>query len=172
MESKIIIGLICIIVTTTCQGQVNGKYVPPDVTIQKAHSFALPALQIDSVFIKNLNTVLFNKTDHYMNSIISNPNNRWKHFYIRFKKKDSLEDCIVVVLLDTPVESSTGFFENDGYLYWFGGEVPPGIILETKTKRQFSYKDQQIIGFYDPPFWFFIYNRETGNIEVKEECCD
>ena len=52
----------------------------------------------------------------------------------------------------------------NGFFYWFSGNVPNNIILETKTKRQISYIQPQIIGFYDPLFWFFIYNRETGEV--------
>lgn len=39
---------------------------------QKTYSFVLPELIVDSIFIENLNTVLFDENDHYMNSILSN----------------------------------------------------------------------------------------------------
>lgn len=171
MEGKIIIGLIFILSTTICQAQKNSKYISPDMTT-KTHSFALPELQVDSIFIENLNTVLCDKNDRYMNNIISNPREKsWRHIHIQFKKKDSLNYCIEVSLLDIPARKSIGFFEHNGFLYWFGDDAPPNIVLETKSKKQFSYKEP-LPAPYDPPFWFFMYNRETGNIEVKEEYCD
>lgn len=164
MGYKFIIGIMFWFLSTISYAQKN-KFIPPNWE-QKIHSFVLPELQIDSTFIANLDTVLFDKNCRI--PLVHNPK-RDKHFYIRFEKKDSLKYSMVVVLLDTPAENSTGFFENNGYFYWFGGEVPPNIILETKSKRRFSSKEQQIIGFYDPPFWYLMYNSQTGNIEVKEK---
>lgn len=74
MESKIIIGLIFVFFSITCQAQKKDKFIPLDMK-KKTHSFALPALQIENIFMENLNAVLFDKDDCYMNSIISNPNN-------------------------------------------------------------------------------------------------
>jgi len=167
MEGKIIIGLIFVFSAIIGQAQSN-KFIPPDMT-PKTHSFVLPELQIDSAFIVNLDTVLFNKNDRLMNSRISNPNNKWRHFRIQFEKKDSLSYCIEVSLWDIPAKKSTGFFEHNGYFYWFGGEIPPNIILKTKSKKRFSYKEP-IPAPYDPPFWYLIYNGETKNIEVNEKC--
>jgi hypothetical protein len=169
MEGKIIIKIIIelIFIFSSIVGQAQKKtYIPPVMT-QKTYVFMSPELQIDSIFMENLNAMLFDKDDRYMNSRISNPNNRWRHFHIRFEKTDSLNYCVVASLWDIPANSK-GFFENNGYFYWFGGEVPPNIILETKSKRRFSYKEQQIIGFYDPLFWYLMYNPQTGSIEVKE----
>ncbi|MDR2409742.1 MAG: hypothetical protein LBE13_16750 [Bacteroidales bacterium] len=123
-------------------------------------------LLIDSAFITNLDTILFDKNCRI--PLEHNPQKE-KHFYIRFEKKDSLKYYIVVMLLDTPVENSMGFFEKNGYFYWFSGEVSPNIVLEKKSKKRFSYKKQQNIGFYDPLFWFLTYNIQTGCIEVEEK---
>jgi len=151
----------------------NNKFIPPDWRQTEktlSVSVVLPALQIDSIFMENLNTVLFDKNDRFMNRIIFNPDSKYRHFDIRFEKKDSLNYWIVVELSDTPTRRSKGFFENNGFFYWFGGEVPPNIILETKSKRRFSYKEVQIIfGIYDPILWYLMYNSETGSIEVKGE---
>jgi hypothetical protein len=169
MEGKIIIGLMFFFFSITSQAQKN-KFIPPDWK-QQTYSFALPELQIDSIFMKNLNVVLFDKNDRYMNSRISNPNNRWRHFLIHFEKTDSLNYRIVVSLWDIPAIGSTGFYEHNGFLYWFGGDISPNIILGKKSKRRFSYKED-MPGPYDPPFWTLIYNPQTGNIEVKENHYD
>jgi hypothetical protein len=162
---KIIIGLMFIFSSITGQAQKN-KFIPPDWE-QKTYSFTLPALQIASIFMENLNDVLFDKNDSYMNSIVSNSKNKFRHFHIYFEKTDSLNYCIVASLWDIPANSK-GFFENNGYFYWFDGEIPPNIILETKSKRRFSYKEP-IPAPYDPPFWYLIYHIQTESIEVKEK---
>ena len=165
MENKIIICLIFCFSITNVQAQ-NSNFIPPDMS-QKTHSFALPELQIDSTFIANLDIVLFDKNDLLMNSRISNPNNEWRHFFIRFEKIDSLNYCIEVSLWDTPTENSLGFFEYNGFFYWFAvGEIPPNIILEIKSNKQFSYKEP-ISSPYDPPFWYLIYNRQTVELNIK-----
>ena len=168
MKNKIIIGLIFVFSTTISQAQ-NNKFIPPDMT-PKTHSFALPELHIDSTVIANLDIVLFDKNDSYINSIISNPRDRksWRHFHIDFEKKDSLSYCIEVSLWNIPARKSAGFFEHNGYIYWFGGEIPRNIILETKLKKRFSYKEP-VSAPYDPPFWYLMYNIQTGCIEIKEK---
>ena len=119
MKGKIIIGLIFIFATTICQAQINSKYIPPDMTA-KTHSFVLPELRVDSIFIENLNTALYDKNDRYLKNIISNPREKlWRHFHIQFKKIDSLNYCLEVSLLDIPARKSTGFFEHNGFFYWF-----------------------------------------------------
>lgn len=172
MESKIKV-LIFIFTITISQAQNNGKHIiPPDIKV-KTYFFVLPELKVDSVFIENLNAILFNDSDCYMNSIISNPREKsWRHFHIQFEKKDSLNYCIELSLLDIPARKSMGFFEHNGFYYWFGNDTPSNIILKTKSKKQFSYKEA-LPASYDPPFWFFMYNSQTGNIEVKKNThCD
>jgi hypothetical protein len=136
---------------------------PPDWT-PKIHSFVLPELQTDSTFIENLNTVLFDKNDAYINSHDKSD----RHFCIHFDKEDSLNYSMEVSLWKTPAEKSIGFCENNGFFYWLGGEVPPNIILGTKSKKRFSYEEYPPM-FIDPLFWYLIYNPQTGNIEVKEK---
>jgi hypothetical protein len=170
MRDKIIIGLIFVFSATISQAQ-NNKFIPPDMS-QKTHSFALSELQIDSTVIANLATILFDKNNRYVNSIISNSRNSksWRHFHIYFEKKDSLSYCIEVSLWDIPAKKSAGFFEYNEYFYWFAGEIPPNIILETKSKKRFSYKEPIPVP-YDPPFWYLTYNGKTGNIEFEEKYC-
>jgi hypothetical protein len=162
MEGKIIIVLIFVFSATVSQAQKN-KFIPPDWK-QKTHSFALPELRIDSTFIANLDTVLFDKNCRI--PLVHYPKrNSSRHFHIRFEKTDSLNYSVVASLWDIPANSN-GFFEHYGYFYWFGGEVPPNIILETKSKRRFSYKEHLPMTI-DPPFWYLTYNIQTGSIEVK-----
>ena len=167
-DKKNILGLFFIFCTIVIQAQDNKIFIPPDMT-QEIHSFELPALLVDSIFIENLHTVLFDKSCDYLNSIVSNPRAKsWHHFFIRFEKKDCLNYCIEVSLWDIPVRKSAGFFEYNGFLYWFGYDVPPNIILGTKSKKRFSYKEP-IPAPYDPPFWYLAYNVQTGCIEVKSK---
>jgi len=165
---EIILGLLFFFSMNISQAQEKRVFIPPNWE-QKTHSFEVPELQIDSAFIVNLDTILFDKNNSYMNSIISNPNNRWRHFHIRFEKKDSLNYCIVVSLWDIPTKSA-GFFEHNGFLYWFGGEVPLNIILGKNLKKRFLYKEP-IPAPYDPPFWYLMYNSQTGNIEFIKKYC-
>ena len=167
MEGKIIIGLIFIFSTTISQAQKN-KFISPDWE-QENHSFALPELQIDSTFIANLNTKLFDKECGWWKSKKKN-NKSSRHFHIYFEKEDSLTYCINIDLWNIPAKNSAGFFEYNGYLYWFGNDAPPDIILEEKSKKRFSYKEP-IPAPYDPPLWILMYNSQTSNIEVKERYC-
>ena len=162
MKSKIIIGLILVFsVAVSCR-----TGLVPLWTV-KTYSFAKPELQIDSAFLANLNI-------SFMDSIIFNYNysEPWRHFDFYFKKEDSLNYCLIVSLSDFPSRNVAGFIEYDKYLYWFGGndEIPPNIILGTKSEKQFS-SIENIYGYYDPPFWSFTYNHQTGSIEVKEKDC-
>jgi hypothetical protein len=167
MGNKIIIvmiaGLIFVFSATIIQAQKR-TFIPPENT-EKKYSYMRPELQVDSTFIANLNTILFNENDGYMNNIISNPQNS-QHFHIHFEKKDTLNYCIVVSLWNTPLESSIGFFRHNGFYYWFDKDAPPNIILCKKNKKQFSYTED-LIGFIDPPFWYLIYNYQTGKIETS-----
>jgi hypothetical protein len=163
MASKIIIGLIFIFSATINQAQKN-KFIPPDM-MPKTRSFALPELQVDSTFIASLDSMLFHKECLWMDN-----NSGWRNFYIHFEKKDSLNYSIYIDLWDIPARNSIGFFEHNEYRYWLGGKIPPNIILETKSKKRFSYKENPPMTV-DPPLWILMYHSQTGNIEVKEKYC-
>ena len=169
-NEKIILGLLFVFLTTASQAQKK-TYIPPHIT-QKTYTFWLPELQIDSSFIAKLDTVLFDKNNSYMYMVISSPNDESsRNFIIDFAKKDSLNYCMEVSLWDIPARKTAGFFEHNGFFYWFGNDAPPGIILgSSKSKRRFSYTDRGPVT-YDPPFWYFNYNKQTGNIEIKERYC-
>jgi hypothetical protein len=163
MEGKMIMGLLLALSATVSQAQNNNRFIPPDWT-PKTYSFALPELQIDSMFMENLNI--------FIDSIISKQKDSksWRHFHIQFAKKDTLNYMIEVSLWDIPARNSAGFYEHNKYLYWFNVGTPPDIILGKKKKKQFSYKEP-IPAPYDPPFWYLIYNKQTGKIEIKERYC-
>ncbi|MBX9190425.1 hypothetical protein HCG69_20495 [Bacteroides sp. K03] len=150
---------------TVIQAQKNERFTPPDMT-QKTHTFALPELQIDSTFITNLNAVIFEKEGCGVEK-----NSKWKNFFILFEAIDSTSYSICLSLEDIPSEKSIVFFKHNDFYYWLHGEIPPNIILKTKTKKRFSYKEP-IPAFYDPPFWTLIYHTQTGNIEFKGNDCD
>lgn len=149
---------------TVIQAQKNERFTPPDMA-QKTHTFALPELQIDSTFITNLNAVIFEKERCGVEK-----NRKWKNFFILFEAIDSTSYSICLSLEDIPADKSIGFFEYNGFYYWLHGEIPPNIILKTKTKKRFSYKEP-IPAPYDPPFWTLIYHTQTGNIEFKGNDC-
>lgn len=170
MKSKIIIGLIFAYSAITSPAQINSKYITLDKTT-KTHFFTLSELQVDSVFINNFNYALFDENNPYMNNIMSNPREKaWRHFHIQFMKKDSANYYIEVSLWDIPARKSIGFFEHNGFFYWFGDDVPSNIVSESKSKKRISYKEP-IPAPYDPPFWYLTYNIETGNIKIKEMHC-
>lgn len=135
------------------------------IQAQKTHTFALPELQIDSTFITNLNAVIFEKEGCGIKK-----DSKWKNFFILFKAIDSTSYSICLSLEDIPAEKSIVFFKHNDFYYWLHGEIPPDIILKTKAKKRFSYKEP-IPAFYDPPFWTLIYHTQTGNIEFKSQDC-
>ena len=168
MKSKRLIGLIIVFASTFSQAQNNSKYQPLDITA-KTHSFVSPELLVDSIFIKKLNTVLFDQDDRYLQFVLSNPPSKHvRHINIQFTRRDSLNYCLVVSLENIPARKSIGFYEHKGFLYWFGKDVPSNIVLETKASKHFSYKDP-IPAPYDPPFCFLVYNIETGILEAKDK---
>ena len=166
-DKKYILGLLFVFLVSISQAQENRVFVPPDKTL-KTYTFVLPELRVDSTFIACLNTILFDKKYQYMNWILSNPNSSrsLRHFYIHFEEKDSLNYSIQIMLGDIPGKNSTGFFERNEYFYWFGDEIPPNIILETKSKKQFSYKEHPP-RFIDFPLWILVYNKQDGSIVFK-----
>ena len=174
MGSKVaILGFILVfsVRISTSRAQENKVIAPPDWE-PITRTFMSLELQIDSAFIERLDSMLFDKKWERMNSILSSPNSSksWRHFYISFEKKAGSDNFITVSLGDTPARNSIGFLKRNEYFYWFYGDVPPNIILKTKSKKRFSYKEY-MYEVIDPPFGFLIYNSQTGNIEVNEKDC-
>ena len=120
---------------TVIQAQKNERFTPPDMT-QKTHTFALPELQIDSTFITNLNAVIFEKEGCGVEK-----NRKWKNFFILFEAIDSTSYSICLSLENIPAEKSIAFFKYNDFYYWLHGEIPPNIVLETKTKKGFLTKN-------------------------------
>ena len=123
---------------------------------------------MDSAFIDSLNVILFDKK---CSAADYKP---WQYFHLSFEQKDALNYSIYILLARDGGKNSKGFFEQNGYLYWFRGDVPSGIILGAKSERQFSYKKATPprAETYDPPFWFLTYNCQTGKIRVDERPCN
>ena len=100
---------------TVIQAQKNERFTPPDMT-QKTHTFALPELQIDSTFITNLNTVIFEKEGCGVER-----NSKWRNFFILFEAIDSTSYSICLSLEDIPSEKSIVFFIYNDFYFWLHG---------------------------------------------------
>lgn len=78
------------LLSTACYAQKNTPFIPFEIAPEK-HSFVLPALQVDSIFIENLDAALFDENDRWWKSDKLNGANKANgHFYIHFEKTDSL----------------------------------------------------------------------------------
>lgn len=167
-DKRFILGLFVMFFAIVAIAQEKNKFRPPDITY-KTQSFVCPEFQIDSLFIENLHTILFKEGDDYMSDKVSNPREKsWKHFFVYFEKNDSLSYNITVSLWNTPSSRAIGFFQYNNFYFWFSNDVPDNIILETKSKKQFSYKEYLPM-IIDPRFWFLTYNSQTGDIRINEE---
>lgn len=183
-NKKIILVLALVCLAGICYAQE--KKGPPPLNFKDTiitHVFTAPVLRLDKGFIVNLNALLF-ESSNWVSSLLSNPKTTDRNIHFVFlKKKDSLNYSVQVELNENPGIGSIGFFEHNGFLYWFYSNTPPGIILRTtKSKRQFLYKEYkdysafreyrdrgdndrpEIAEIYDPTIWFLTYNRQTGKI--------
>lgn len=167
---KRILGLFVILFVSISQAQENKKFNPPERE-PNIYTFTLPELQVDNSFIARLDSILLDRKCHYMDLILSDKNKQMRHFYLQFEKIDSLHYSIIAMLENFPAKKSIGFSIHNKYYHWFGGEIPPNMILGEKTKKQFSYKNHSTFSTTDPPLWVLKYNSQTGYIEVKEKPC-
>lgn len=168
MKNKFILGILFSLLSTACYAQKNTPFIPFEIAPEK-HSFVLPVLQVDSIFIKNLDAALFDENDRWWKSDkLIGANKANGHFYIHFEKTDSLVYNIEVSFWNMPAEKSSGFFEHNNYFYWISGEIPPNIVLGTKSKKHFSYMEDPAI-IEDPLMWLLIYDARIGNIKVKKK---
>lgn len=147
------------------------ELVPPDFKDTViTYTFTVPELRVSRAFIDSLNTIiLFDKKNDWGYSLLSASENTLRNFHLRFEQRDSVNYRIWVELDKNPGKRSAGFFEHNGYRYWFYRvSLPPGIVLETGPEKQFSYKEYKYQGYnpiYDPILWFVKYNRQTGQME-------
>ena len=165
MKNKTFIGFLLVLASTICQAQ--------NVT-KKTISFVKPELQVDSTFIEKLNTAFF---DNYFQDCFSKPEDM-EHLSINFTKDDDINYYVQVSLsytMEGMPKIAVGYSEHYGFTYWFCGDVPPSIILETKAGKRFSYTEYitkstpsfPLIDFvFDPPVQWFEYNIETGSLTV------
>ena len=166
VSKEIIFGLILVFAVSIGQAQDRKVIPPPDMT-QKTHTFLSSELRVDSVFIRNLNGILFDEAG----ACWMNCDNKWRNFHLDFEKIDSLNYSIQMMFWNIPAKESIGFYKYNEYFYWLDGDIPPTIILAVKSKKRFSYKEHPPFLIIDPPFWFLMYNSQTGDIEVKEKGC-
>ena len=171
-QKKLILILLFACLASSSHAQenrLNLKFQLTEIPIGKIkdkiinRTFFAPELRVDSTFINNLNAILFDGKC----SIASD--NSWKDFYVSIGQKDSLNYSVQVMLRKYPSMNSKGFFEQNGYFYWFG-TPPPGIILGTGLKKQFSFDEYLSPGrdIDDPPLWFLSYNLQTGEMKENE----
>ena len=145
--------------------QVEEKWelIPPalkDTVI--TYTFTAPELRVNQAFIDSLNAILFGGEK---DATYYQPG---RDFHLVFEQMGSVNYRIWVILDKEPGAAAAGFFDHNGYRYWFSRDTPPGIILETGAEKRFSYKEYKYQGFrpiYDPILWFVKYNRQTGELE-------
>ena len=152
--------------------QNNRAFIPPDWENRAiTYTFTAPELRVNSAFIDSLNTILFDPKCSAANIYDGPKDKPWKDFYLLFVKKDSLNYSIRISLNYHPGRESKGFFEHDGYRYWFYGEdAPPNIVMGVKAEKQFSYTS--LPGLLKSLSWDVRYNRQTGKITVKDVSFD
>ena len=138
----------------------------------------VPELQMDSSFVARLKAILSEYSDWGPSMFSCSTTCRNLHF-IFIPKKDSPDYYIQVELDEDPGIRSKGFFEHKGFMYWFYGNTPPGIILRTtESKREFSCKEYhafrekkkedddspEITDIIDPIIRFLTYDYQTGKM--------
>ena len=150
--------------------QVERTLIPPDfIDTLITYTYTVPEVYIDSTFMDSLNAVLFDKK--YMVRYRGSD----RYFSIIFSKKKTSYQFIQVEL-DNRGRGAKGFFEQNGFYYWLGGDVPPNIIQgKTGIEKQTSYTVSRrykgddrggvrVSDPYDPTMWFLVYNQETGQV--------
>ncbi len=125
----------------------------------------MPELRTDSAFMEDLHRTLLENND-YLAKMLTNPRDKeWRHCHLSFEKIDSVNYTFVVLVCDIPDKNAIGFLNHKDFTYWFDGEIPIGVVLEKKSMKSFSYKEQEP-GPYDPPFWTFRYNLSSKAIKI------
>jgi len=169
METKkAILILVVMFFQTLCYAQEKDTVLPPPRNIIRTYTFTLPEVQVDSIFIARLNSILFKKENRYMNSLLSKKKNISKHFYLVFEKLDSTNYTISVELGSSFIRGAVGFFIHNNFYYWLKGEIPLNLILEKKTKKKFSYREESHPYTYDPSMWTLRYDCKTREFKLIE----
>ncbi len=141
--------------------------VPPSLPVFEDYILVIPELQVDSIFMQQLDSILFSaiskwRSQGYFSGLESNRN-----FSVHFQYKIPSRYFIYVELQDTPPRKAIGYLQREEYLYFFDGDIPPDIISEKRAKRRFSFKKFSRI--YDPPFWDLKYDRKAEIMQVVLE---
>ena len=173
MINKYIIGLLLLFTTSVSYAQLNVAPPLEFKTYTYTYSFDSPELQIDSVFVENLNDAV--TEIEYVKRLLFDTHNRYKHLLVGFFSET---DCptkyiIKVELSESPLYEllpnvrHEGYVKKNGYYFWFGKDFPTDLIINTKDKKRFSGKESITTGIfiYDPIIMEFTYDKETGNIE-------
>lgn len=160
MKNTIILIFVFCITLSVSQNKKFIKFPNTD----KKYSYVGEELDIDSAFIANINDVLFSELRVEKNVGLK----RNKHLWLSFEEMDTINYMISVMVWDTPLKQSVGFYVYNGFFYWFGKSTPICIVLGKKSKKRFSYKEE-LIGFIDPLTYLLIYNSRTGNIRILDD---
>ena len=170
MKSETLIGFLLILASTICQAQNNSKSEPINALKRKPIYFYKPELQVDSSFIEKVIKGLFDQHEKIYHIEFTYPPSRSSSnsIHIYFERKDSLNYKLELCVDSEVNVKSIGYFEQNNLWFWFVGNPPPNIILgKTKVRKLFVTPD--IIYVYDPLYFNFIYNLETGILEATEE---
>ena len=90
-----------------------------------------------------------------------------RNIVVKFKRLDSLNYSIDIVMVDGPCPVNNGFYKLNNFYYWLKGELPSNIIWEKGPKKRF--KDKYIPIFsWEYEICKVVYNSHTGEIKLIE----
>lgn len=169
-EIRLIITVILCNIAVGSYAQ-NRNVPPPPKDVIKKVSFHSSSIKIDTIFVEELNKILFNvnNNDNWITRIPKNCRN----FVLTFEEKDTLNYQINIYMDSDPCKSALGFFEYTTGFYWVKEGVIPNDIIEfiSNHKKKFSYIEViEAISPTDegPRYWKLLYNVSTKTFKVLE----
>lgn len=150
-------------------GFTQGKSTAPLPLMDRDHTLWIPELDVDSVFMLQLDSILFSAISKWSNQghFSESESKSNKYFHISFRREEHDSAYMDIFLERIPPEKAVGYLQRGEYFYFFDGDIPPDIMLSKRRMKWFSFILK--VGIYDPPSWELVYNPKTGCIEVKNE---
>ncbi len=172
LYSEIRLIITVILCNIVLESHAQNKNIPPPKDVRKEVSFYSSLIKIDTIFIKELNKILFNVNSDNYDGITSIPK-KYRNFILAFKEKDTLNYEIDIYIDSNPCKSALGFFEYTTGYYWVMNGIIPNNIIESISnyKKHFSYIEIiYAISPIDegPKYWILLYNVSTKTFKVLE----